>query len=75
MSEKRVLCERLGSLLKTKVCRAQVHDAGKDRKGESIDFHEKYMAEEITEESRKGVEKKHCASCIQDLIKVLRILV
>ena len=36
-SEKRALHERLGSLLKTKVCRAQFHDAGKESKGESID--------------------------------------
>ena len=36
-SEKRALHERLGYLLKTKVCCAQFHDAGKDSKGESID--------------------------------------
>ena len=61
LSERRALRERLGSLLKAKVCRAQVHDAGKNRKGESIDLHEKYTAEDILEEARKGVEKENCA--------------
>ena len=35
-SEKRALHECLGALLKTKICRAQFHDAGKENKGESI---------------------------------------
>ena len=54
---KRALCERLGYILSTKVFRAQVHDANKESKGESIYLHENYIAEEITEEARKGVEK------------------
>ena len=49
LSVKRALCERLGSLLKTKVHRSQVHDAGKESKVESIDLHENYIAEEILE--------------------------
>ena len=53
LSEKRPLCGRLGYLRKTKVCRTQVHDAGKESKGESIYLHEKYIAEEITEEKGK----------------------
>ena len=40
LSEKRTLCECLGSLLKTKVYCSQVYDAGKYIKGESIDLHE-----------------------------------
>ena len=47
LSEKRAPCEHLGSLLKNKACHAQIHDSGKERKGESIDLHEKYIAEEI----------------------------
>ena len=52
-------------------CRAQVHDAGKESKGESIDFHEKYISEEILKEARKGVEKEHCARCSRSLITVI----
>ena len=63
MIEKRALRERLGYLLKTKVCRAQVHDTGKESKGKSIDLHEKYISEEILEEARKRVEKEHCDRC------------
>ena len=63
------------SLLKTKVCRAQVYDTGKESKGESIDFHEKYILEEITEEERKGLEKEHCTRCNRALTTVLRMLV
>ena len=74
MSEKRAQCERLGYVLKTKVCCSQVHDASKESKGESIDFHEKYIAEEIMEEERKGVEKYYCARCSRDLIIVLIML-
>ena len=40
LSGKQSLCECLWYLLKTKVCRAQVHDAGKESKGESVDLHE-----------------------------------
>ena len=64
-----------GSFLQTKVCRAQVHDASKESKGESIDFHEKCIAEEILEESRKGVEKEHFARCSRYLITVITIMV
>ena len=53
LSEKRVLHERLGSRLNTKVYRSQVHDAGKESKGESVYVHEHYISEEIMEESRK----------------------
>ena len=63
MNEKIALRERLGSLLKTKLCRLQVNDAGKESKGELIDFHEKYIAEEITEEARKGLENEQCSRC------------
>ena len=75
LSEKRALRERLGYLLKTKVYRAQVYDAGKDSKGESIYLHEKYIAEENLEGARKGVEKEHCARCSRSLITILRIMV
>ena len=47
LSEKKSLCERLGCLLKTRVFRARFHDAGKESKVELIDFHEKYIVEEI----------------------------
>ena len=57
LSENLALRERLGSLLKTKVCRAQVHYGRKESKGELIYLHEKYIAEEILEEERKGLEK------------------
>ena len=40
-----------------------------------IDFHEKYIAEEILEEARRGLEKGRCARCIRYLITVLSILV
>ena len=40
-----------------------------------IDFHEKYIAEEIMEETRKGFEKEHCDNCSCALITVLRMLV
>ena len=60
MIKKRALRERFGYLIKTKVYCTQVHDAGKERKLESIYLNEKYIAEEILEESRKGVEKEHC---------------
>ena len=53
MSEKLVLYECMGPLLNNKVCRSQIHDAGKESKGESIDLHENYIVEEIMEESRK----------------------
>ena len=75
LSEKWALCERLGHLLKTSVCRAQVHDAGKEKKGELIDSNEKYIAEEIAEESRKGVEKEHCSRCSRSLIIVPIMLI
>ena len=51
------LLKRFGSLLKTKACRPQVCDACNESKGEYIDLHEKYVAEEIIEEASKGVEK------------------
>ena len=44
LSEKKALHECLGYILKTRVCRAQVHDAGKESKGESIYFYKKYIA-------------------------------
>ena len=40
-----------------------------------IYFHEKYIAEEIMEEGRKGVEKENCARCDRYLVTVLRMLV
>ena len=65
----------MGSLLNTKVCRAQVYDVGKERKEESIYWHEKYIAEEILGEARKEVEKENCTRCSRALIAVLRMLV
>ena len=38
-------------------------------------MHENYIAEEILEESRKGVEKEHRARCGRSLITVIRMLV
>ena len=73
--ERRALRERLGYLLSTKVCRAQVHDASKERKLESIDFYENYIVEEMMEQARKTIENDHCASCSRALIIVLRIMV
>jgi len=75
VSEKRALRDRLEFFLKTKVCRTQKYDAGKESKGEAIDLHEKYIAEEILEEARKGVEKEHSSRCSLALITVLRMLV
>ena len=75
LSEKWALREHLGSLLTPKVYRAQVHDVGRESKGESIDLHEKYIAEGILEEARKGVEKEPCARCSRALITVLWMLV
>ena len=38
-------------------------------------FHEKYIAEDVLEEARKGVEKEHCNRCSRYLITVLRMMV
>ena len=59
LSKERAIYEHLGYLFKNKVCRAQVHDIGKGNKGESIEMHENYVAEEIMEESRKGVKRSN----------------
>ena len=40
-----------------------------------IYFHEKYIAEGILEDARKGVEKEHCSRCSLAFITVLRMLV
>ena len=75
LSEKLTLRECFGSLFKTKVCRAQVHDFGKEGKLESIDLHGKCIAEEIMEEAMKGVENENFAGSRQSLITVLIMLV
>ena len=65
--EKWSLRERLRYLLKTKVYRAQVRDAGKETKVESMDLHEKCIAEEILEQERKVVESRTVPGAVEPL--------
>ena len=55
------------NILCTKVFRAQVHDANKESKGESIYLHENYIAEETLEEARKGVKRRTIPGAVEPL--------
>ena len=65
--ENKSLRGRLGYLLNTRVHHAQVHDAINESKGESIDFHEKYIAEEILEEAKKELKRSTVPGAVKTL--------